>query len=400
MLVTWGIFLSFGVFFEPVLTEFGWTRAMTSGAFSFSFLVMGALGIGVGRLTDRFGPRLVMTGCGFFLGIGFLLMSQISAIWHLYLFYGVIIGIGMSASLIPLVSTVARWFVRRRVMMTGIVLAGAGVGVMIIPAIARWLISAYGWRLSYSVVGIIALVSIILAAQFLKREPSQVGQLPYGADEVKAESLSLKAREFSLGETIHTGQFRLLCIIAFCIRLCVGTIMAHIVIHATGLGISAASATTILVAIGGVSIAGRVIMGGIADRIGNKLALIISFTIMSASFLWLVVAQEMWMFYLFGFAFGLAYGALAPLLSPMVAELFGLSSHGAIFGVIFLGGTIGEAAGPVVAGRIFDVTGSYQWAFLLCAAISVIGIILSLLLRPTNGLSPATSRPAHHRYDG
>jgi len=384
MLVAWGTFLSFGVFFEPLLTEFGWTRAMTSGAYSLSFLVMGPLGIGVGRLTDRFGPRLVMTGCGFFLGLGLLLMSQISAIWQLYLFYGVIIGIGMSATFVPACSTVARWFIKRRGMMTGVVLAGTGVGIIIMPSIARWLISIYGWRVSYSIVGIIALVSIILAAQFLKRDPAQIGQLAYGGDEVREDSSNLGARGFSLEEATHTKQFWLLCIISVCLWLSVGIITAHIVIHATGLGISAATATSILALIGATSIAGRVIMAGSADRIGNKSALIISFIIMSASFFWLMVCKEAWMFYLFGFIFGFAYGALSPLISPAVAELFGLGSHGAILGVTFCVGMIGEAVGPVSAGRIFDVTGSYQWAFLICATLSVTGIILSALLRPTN----------------
>jgi len=388
LLVAWGIFLSFGVFFESVLTEFGWTRAATSGASSLAFLVMGPLGIVVGRLTDRFGPRLVMTGCGLFLGLGFLLMSQISAIWQLYLFYGVIIGIGMSATWVPANSIIPRWFAKRRGLMTGIVLSGNGVGVIIMPPIARWLISTYGWRVAYSVVGIIALVLIILAAQFLKREPSQVGQLPYGADEVKSESLGLKARGFSLGEAFRNKPFWLLCAIAFCIWLTVGIVMVHIVIHATGLGLSAPSATSVLVLIGGMSIAGRTIMGGIADKIGNKSALIVSFIMMSASFFWLMVAREKWMLYLFAVIFGFGYGALSPLVSPMVAELFGLSSHGAIFGVTFLWGTTGEAIGPVLAGGIFDVTGSYQWAFLICAAISITGIILSSLLTPINRKLP------------
>lgn len=389
MLVAWGIFLSFGVFFEPVLTEFGWTRAMTSGAFSLSFLVMGALGIGVGRLTDKFGPRLVMTGCGLFLGSGLLLMSQISAIWQLYLFYGVIMGIGLSATFVPANSIVARWFVKRRAMMTGIVLTGTGVGTIIMPSIVRWLISSYGWRVSYTVVGIIALVLITLAAQFLKREPSQIGQLPYGADEAKAWSSGLKASGFSLGEAIRTKQLWLLCVISFCIWFTVGTVMVHIVIHAAGLGLSAASATGVLVVVGGAGIAGRLIMGGIADRIGNKPALIISFTIMSASFFWLMASQEMWMLYLFAVVLGFAYGALSLLVSPLVAELFGLSSHGVILGVTFLVGTIGEAVGPVLAGGIFDVTGSYLWAFLVLAIISIIGVIFSLMLRPVNGLPPA-----------
>jgi MFS family permease len=107
--VLFAVYYAFGVFFKPVLEEFGWTRAMTSGAFSLSALLMGVLGIVMGGLNDRFGPRMVMTLCGILIGLGYILMSQIRTIWHLYLFYGIFVGAGMSASYIPLMSTVARW---------------------------------------------------------------------------------------------------------------------------------------------------------------------------------------------------------------------------------------------------------------------------------------------------
>ena len=92
----WGTLYSFGVFFKPLLTEFGWTRAETSGAYSLFIVLHGLVYIVTGRLNDRLGPRIVMIACGFFLGLGYLLLSQISTIWHLYLVYGVIIAIGMS----------------------------------------------------------------------------------------------------------------------------------------------------------------------------------------------------------------------------------------------------------------------------------------------------------------
>ena len=196
MMLAWGANRTFGVFLEPLINEFSWTRAGVSGAFTLCMLITGLLGIVAGRLNDRFGPRLVMTACGFFVGLGYLLMSQISTIWQLYLFYGVIIAMGTSGGYVPLVSTVARWFVKRRGLVTGIVISGIGLGTMVVPPIAAQLISSYGWRTSYIIVGIAALVLIILAAQFLKRDPSQVGQLPYGG--VKQESLDLGAKEFSL----------------------------------------------------------------------------------------------------------------------------------------------------------------------------------------------------------
>ena len=136
MVAIFGLYYCFGIFFDPMLLEFGWTRAMTSGAFSLSMVVYGLLNVAVGGLTDRFGPRMVVTICGLLIGLGYLLMSQISAVWQLYLFYGVIIGAGMGGSFIALLSSVARWFVKRRGMMTGIVMAGIGIGTLIGPPVA------------------------------------------------------------------------------------------------------------------------------------------------------------------------------------------------------------------------------------------------------------------------
>ena len=100
--VSWAAYNSFGVLFNPLLEEFSWNRAVTSGAFSLSMFIYGVLGIVVGALNDRFGPRVVLTFCSILLGLGYLLMSQISALWQLYLFLGVLIGIGMSGVWVPL----------------------------------------------------------------------------------------------------------------------------------------------------------------------------------------------------------------------------------------------------------------------------------------------------------
>ena len=381
MAVMWGTFYSFGIFFEPILTEFGWTRAATSGAFSLCLVLAGFFAIVAGKLNDRFGPRIVMTVSGLLLGTGYLLMSQIGAIWQLYLFYGVIVSIGSSGSFVPLASTISRWFVKRRGLMTGIIASGIGFGTMIMPPLANWLISGYGWRTSYIVIGITVMALTILAAQFLRRDPSQMGCLPYGESEVKEGGLALEARGFSFREAIHTRQYWLFCAMLFCCWFGICIILAHIVIHAIGLGVSAASAANILAIIGVGSIAGRIMMGGVADRSGNKSALVTGFILLSVAFLWLLVAKEAWMFCLFAIIFGFAYGAVSTLESPIVAELFGLSSHGVIFGAVFFSDSVGGAVGTVVAGRIFDIIGSYQPAFLVCAALSIVTIILALFLR-------------------
>ena len=376
-----GAFYSFGVFFKPLLEEFGWTRAMTSGAFSLSLLMLSLFVIVVGKLTDRFGPRIIVSVSGLLLGVGYILMSQVTTTWQLYLFYGVLVGIGMSASFVPIVSTVARWFVKRRGLMTGITTSGIGAGTLITPLIANWLVSNYGWRTSCMIVGIACLILIVLAAQFMRLDPGQMGQAPYGADD-SGENLSLQLVGFSLKQAVHTKQFWMLGVAGLCLSISLGTVMVHIVPHAIGLGISTTSAAAILSIIGGAGTVNRVVMGSTCDRIGSKPALTICFVFLLVSVLVLLVATELWMLYLFAVLFAFAYGGMSAVISPTVAQFFGLVSHGAIMGVIATLGEGGSAIGPVITGYIFDVTGGYQTAFFLCLALSIVGLSLIIALKP------------------
>ncbi len=160
------------------------------------------------------------------------------------------------------------------------------------------------------------------------------------------------------------------------------TVIAHIANHVTDLGISAAVAASVLAVVGGLSIVGRIVTGSITDRVGSKPPLIVNLSLMSGALLWLVAAGELWAFYLFAVIFGFAYGGLAAMESPIVAELFGLSSHGVIMGVASFGFTAGGALGPLVAGRIFDIFDDYQLAFLVCAVVCISGIILAWRIKP------------------
>lgn len=382
MTVTIGTYYSFGIFFKPMSADFGWNRALTSGAFSLSWIVAGFFTIAIGWLNDRLGPRLVMTLCGLLGGIGFLLMSQVNTVWQLYLFYGVLIGASISV-FVPLLSTVARWFVNRRTFMSGIVVSGIGVGSLIAPPLANWLIQTYDWRLSFLILGAAILIIDLVAAQFLRHEPAQLGQKAYGENEITENTTQKATMSFSLKKAVCTRQFWTVLAMFLSFGFCFNALLIHIAPYATDLGISAATAAGIVAATGGASIIGRLALGGIGDRIGNKKAFVIGLILFLLASLWLLLARDAWALYLFAVLFGLAWGDLAAQQSPLVAMLFGLTSHGLIFGVLDLGFTIGSAIGPLVAGYIFDVSNSYQTAFLLSAAISIGGIIASALLSTT-----------------
>ena len=379
-----GSFISFGIFFKPLSSEFGWGRATTSAAVTVATLVTGFSSLVAGKLTDKYGPRVVLIACGLFMGLGNLLMSQVNALWQFYLFSGVMIGVAMGASEIPIVATIARWFVKRRGMMTGIAKVGAGVGIMVVPMLANWLIYSYGWRSTYAIIGTIALVGIIAIALLFKRDPSQIGELPDGATNVEITESNISTRQFSLREAMGTRQFRAFSAAWFSFMFCVQVVLVHIVPHVTDLGISATMAATVLAVIGGFSILGRLGLAGLSDKIGTKSAYVIALSLLVTSLVWIQFAREAWMFYLFAALYGTAHGACFALLSPMVAGLFGLQSLGTILGVILFIGTLGGLISPVLAGWIFDIMGSYQLAFWVCFALSVVGLMLISLLRPTS----------------
>jgi len=377
-----GIYSAFGVFFTPLLDEFGWSRATISGAASLLMVLWGLSNVIVGGLNDRFGPKITTLAFGVTWGLGYLLLSQVNAVWQFYLFYGILVGMGIGfIDVLPL-TLVARWFVSRRGMMTGVVKTGAGLGIFLFPLIAAGLISNYGWRASFLIVGGIALVFALVIAQFLKRDPGQVALKAHGENEMEPDSLRLQASGVPFKEALRVKQFWMLCIVYLFAIFCGDAVIIHIVPFTVDLGIPPASAAGALAAFGAVSIAGRFVMGSAADRVGSRIPIIISFTILVIGLIWLQFAGELWMVYLFAAVYGFGQGGLYTVMSPWVAELFGLNSHGAIFGAVGLIGSVGGAMGPFLFGYFFDVTGSYRVALIIGAALCLSAIVLSLFVRP------------------
>jgi len=380
LMVVFGVHYAFGVFLKPMLAEFGWGRGITSGAYSLSWLIQGPSAILMGRMNDRYGPRVVLSLCGILLTLGFLLTTRVSAGWHLYLSYGVLIGIATSGFYVPITSTIAKWFIARRSTMTGIAVSGIGLGTFLLSPVANYLISAYDWRSSYIILGIFVFVVIVLAAQFLRRDPAQIGQRPYGYDETVARPLPGESWGHSLREAFLAREFWYLFGMFFCFGFAVLSIMVHIAPYATDLGKSPVTAANFVASIGISSIVGKILLGSLGDKIGNRAIFIICFSLMAVSLFWLVPVKETAFLFIFAIAFGLAYGGNATSQSPFVAKLFGLRSHGLILGTVNNGFTIGATLGPVVTGVLFDFTGAYRTAFFVIAALAVIGLIISISL--------------------
>ena len=382
LVVMHGISSSFGVFFNPLQDAFGWDRATISGATSVAFFLMGFFSTVAGRLTDRYGPKLTLAVSAAILCVSYLLMSRIQSVWQLYLFYGLFVAMGNSGGDMALLPTVAKWFVKRRSLMSSVVKVGTGIGMFVMPLAAAWLITEYEWRVAYAVLAVLALVVILVFSRLLRGDPQQMGLRPYGEAEAQAANHGAPSVNLTLREVVRTRQFWILSALYFLIWYATQSAMVHIAPRGVDAGLSVSEAAGILSLIGAASIAGRLIMGGAGDRIGTRKTVTVCVIVLTAALAWLQFADAPWMLYAFAPVYGFAHGGSFAIVSPLVAELFGIRSHASNLGLLFFLGMTGGALGPIITGRIYDVSGSYGSAFLIMLAAAVTGVVLSMVLRP------------------
>jgi MFS family permease len=367
-----GVF-AFGVFFSALETELGWSRTILSACTSLAFLVMGFLAISAGRLNDRFGPRWVLVASGFIYGCGYALLSTVKEPWHAILLFGLAIGVGMATHDIVTLSTIARWFNTKRGRMTGVVKVGTACGQIIVPLAAALLIGKYGWRQSFLFMGAAALIILLFAAWIIGDKPPK---------STTSEDDTIEHQGLSFTEVRRTRQFWLFCAMQFMLFSSLMSIPVHIAIHAEDLGFTPTTAAAVLSSIGALSILGRLTLGWGIDQIGGKQGYIICFTLLLISLLFLRHIEEPQ--FLFGFAllYGFAHGGFFTIVSPTLAEYFGMRAIGTVFGTVVFFGAFSGAAGPLIAGWIFDSTGSYDRAFVVLITLAAIGLVMAFRLRP------------------
>lgn len=383
MIVFWGAAFSYGIFFNSFIQDFDWSRATISGAYSVMGLMFGLTSIPTARLCDKYGPRIVIGACGVIMGIGYILMSQVHHIWQLYLFFDIFIAIGMG-SYISLLPMAVKWFTKRRALMTAALTSGMGLGSVIFPPIVHYLISIYQWRFTYIILAVVIIVVTLIASQFFKADPRKIGLRPYG--ESPAESKIDVLTGITPKQAVRTRQFWLICALYFTYLFCQTMILVHIYIHAIGLDVPSASAAGVVSAIGIFQIVGMNVIGYTADRYSNKTGFRIAFSFMAISFIWLLlIARDTPTFYVFGAIMGFAGGSMQILFSPIVAEIFGLKSHGVILGSISFFASWGSASGSFIAGYIYDVNHSYNLAFIICCILALLAIVNISLIRPIGG---------------
>mgnify|MGYP001574225643 FL=1 len=304
-------------------------------------------------------------------------------------------GIGKSASWGAIGPTVSRWFVAKRGLAQGIVQAGAGLGTVVFPLLATYLILTHNWRFAYIILGLLLAGLVGSMSLIYRRSPQAMGLQPDGnaTPPIKGsfnEKLSISTttpvsrpaeRSLTLRQALATRYFRLLAIASALSSFTQQLVLVHLVPHATDIGFSPALAATFMSVLGVSNIVGKITMGIISDRIGRRNSLIISFSLAASMLLWLMTAQHAWAFYLFAAVYGFAYGSWIPMFPAIAGDLFGLGALGAIYGVVASSISLGGALGPFIAGYIFDVTKSYNYAFITAVVLLTIGVGILFMIR-------------------
>ena len=386
-------FYGFSAFFVPLSEEFGWSRSVLSGVFALSRLEGGLLGPVEGWLIDRFGPRKLMLIGIPLMGLGFILLSRVNSLFSLYMVYILAITFGGGlGTFAPAGAAVANWFVKKRGRALGVIMSGVAVGGGILLPLIGWWITRFGWRHAAVAAGIFIIILGIPIASIMRHRPEQYGQLPDGEqpsneldNAISQEELSaadsnpIAPLEFTAREAIKTSAFWFLGASLSVRSLTTTGLTIHFVAMMVDRGFSLTLGSTLLGLVAMTSVIGRVGLPSIGDKLDKRYLMAITYVAMGISMVGMAYAQStLWVFVLL-FIYSVTYGGIIVLPLSLQAEYFGRYSFATVRGVMNTVQTSGMLAGPIFAGIVYDLTKSYDIAFMgfgiasFLAALLIIG---------------------------
>ena len=368
LFLVWGGGVNTGpVFLPPLLKYFGWTRARVSTLGSAGALMAGVCGPLVGWLVDRIEARRVMLLGALTTGIGFLAASR-SDTYYALLAANLIIAMGVTAAtLIPASLVIASWFGERRGLAMGLTFAGTSLGGAAMIVIANKAIAFGGWRAGYLAMALPMVLIVAPLVLFVVRGRPSSGSVI--GESILQQPAPLVLPGVELSEALRTRSFWLIGIAEFFYACAIGGILVHVVVYLIAAGYTASLAASSLSMIYLMSTFGKLSMGPSADRLSPRIVLSVVFGGASVGTLLLLGAKSGPMLAGFIVLVGIASGTPLVLLPLVFIQSLGLKRLGSVQGVAGVFFTIGAAVGPVAAGRIFDVSGSYAIAFGVFAAM-------------------------------
>ena len=390
-LVFSGVHLAFGVFLKPIADEFQWSRGATAFAYTLLWWVSSPASLLLGVLSDKIGTRKVLLFGAAIFGLGIFLAGRMENLWQFYLFYGVLAGIGRGADRAPLLSSVFQYFNRRKGLAMGITLSGTGIGTLVFPPMARYLISVADWRIALIAIALLSWLVLLPAALLIRKPrpgeaepPSNRGE--NAADEDAGGILGSRDKDWTAREVLANRTFWIFVITGVACCISHSMPLAHIVAYASDQGIPDFAAAGVLSALGFTAAIGRLLWGTVADKVGARKTVMCCITLQTSAMFAVAFMNNLWGFYLFAIWFGLSYGGVLPLYAVVTRELFGMKRFGTAYGLHSFATSIGMGGGGIVGGLLFDASGSYFVPFMTSTLLGIVAsafaIHLAFLKRP------------------
>ena len=392
-------FYGFSTFFNPLITEFGWSRTLLSGVFSLSRLEGGIEGPIAGWLTDRFGARKILLVGVVATGVGFLLLQMVDSPVSLYVVFG-FAALGFNIGYVHATSAaVAKWFIRKRSLAFSILMTGNGVGGAIFVPLIAWLIVQFDWRVAAIAVGVATLAIPLPVSLLVRSTPEDMGLRPDGEPprpggqapdpesrltETPADDADPEDVSFTVREAMRTRTFWIY-VAAMTLRACIlSAIVVHQIPHLTDIGIPYQTASDVLGLMVLMSVPGRFVFGWLGDRFDKKKLLFLLCLLQGLGVFIFINATTLPLLYLFVVVYGLGYGGVIPLAFALRADLFGRQNYATIAGIAMSFSVVGNVAAPLLAGYLYDTTQSYSLAFYVFLVMIVLaGVSFLMIPHPT-----------------
>jgi MFS family permease len=381
MLASAGISQAFSLFVKPMATDFGGARGTISMAYTIYMVCFGVGSFLMTWLADRVSIRLLLAIAAVSYAAGAILSGLAGSLAALYVAFGVLNGAAVGSLVGCLTYAVAQWFDTRKGLALGIMLAGMGMGVFVSSMVANLVMASYGWRGTFIVLGIVALVinmpMLLLIRERVAARPARPGAGPATASQTPPAPAA-PAAGWSTASAARTWSFWSLNATFFCCCLSHSVPLLHYIPYANDLGISAQRSAFLVTLVGLASVAGRTGLGALSDWIGGKRTLFFCLLVQMLMAVWVMVFTSWAAWVTFAILFGISYGGVFPLYPAITRGYFGAEGTGGIFGFQLFLSTIAMGLGGYLGGYLFDLFGTYRTSFLTGIAIGVLAILLLL----------------------
>ena len=381
--------LGFTAFVEPIANEYGWSYAQIALGASLRGAEVGILAPLIGLLTDRWGPRRLMFGGSFLLGLGLIFLSRTTS---LGIFYGgfVVVAAGVSGlSPTVMMTAVANWFWKNIGTATGIMVSGFALGGLLVPAVVR-LIDAFGWRPAFFILGVGMWVVGLPLSLLFRHKPEQYGYLSDGERShtgfpgegpVPAQIYDV---HIGVKQALRSRAFWHIGLAIAFQFLAVNALIVHIIPYLSSVGIARSTSSLVVMGTGITNFVGRLVSGKVSDSINRTrvAAGFIAITCLALLFFSYASIERVWLLVPFTILFGLGWGGMSPMRGVLVREYFGRAKFGTILGLLMGMTALGSVGGPLFVGWIFDRQGSYHVAWLVVTCFVLAALIVMATTQP------------------